>query len=108
MGRAALGDKGRDDGVVGFFARLQAIGVLGVQGKIRAPVLQGNARVAHHNAGAEAHIVALDVGNHVVLCVGCAQIDRAAFGQLHRRGQGGLAGDLAGAAAPKAGSRKLW
>ncbi len=74
----------------------------GIQGKIEAPVLQGDPGSPDYDAGAETHVVALDVGNHVAVPVGGAEVDRAGT----PRGEGGVdpggLPDLPGAQGPVA------
>ena len=66
--------------MVAALAGLQTVGVFGVQGEVVPPVLERHASARHHDAGAKAHIVGLDVGDHVALPIGAAQIDGSAFG----------------------------
>ncbi len=67
-----------DDGVVGALARLQPVGVIGIETEIGAAVLQGEAPAARHDTGSEAHVIAVDERAGVALAVHHAEIDRVA------------------------------
>ena len=86
---AALGEKARNDGVVRPLAGGQAVGVLGLQREVVAPVVQANAGARHHHARAKTHVIALDERDHVALAVGSAQVHRAAARRLAGQGQAG-------------------
>ncbi len=45
------------------------------------PVLERHTSAAHHDAGAETHVVGLNIRDHIPLPVGTAQIDGAALGR---------------------------
>ena len=92
-GRAVLGQEARDDGVVGPFARRQAVRVGRIEREIVAAVLQRNAGAGHHQARTKAHVIALDKGHHVAIAVGRAQVNRAAARRLTRRRQSRLRTD---------------
>ena len=74
-GNAVLREERRDDGVVGALSRLENVGVSLLQREAVAPVVQGDARLRDDHARAESHVVALDVGDHVPLAVGGAEVD---------------------------------
>ena len=78
-GLAVLHQEAGNDGVVAALAGLEGVGVLLIQGEVVATVLEGDAGTAHHHAGAEAHVVGLNEGDHVALPVGTAEVDGAAF-----------------------------
>ncbi len=67
-------EKSRDDGVKGFLAGFQAVGVLFIQGEVMPAVLKRDAGSRHHQTATESHVVALDVGDHVAVLVGGGEI----------------------------------
>ena len=78
-GSAVSHEKARDDRVVGALAGTQDVCRRGIEREVRAAVLQRDAGAVHDDAGAEAHIVRLDIRDHVPLAVGAAEIDRSAL-----------------------------
>ncbi len=80
-GAAVFQDKAGDDRVVGLFSGCEAVGMGRVERKVSAAVLQADAGTPHDDAGAESHVVALDIGDHVAFTVGGAEVDGAGFGR---------------------------
>src|SRR5690606_8473159 len=87
------GQKAGDNRMVGSLARLQTIGMIGIQGKIATAIVQADACARNNQAGAEPHIVALDEGDHIPLAVRGGQIDRPSLGRRPRKGIGGIGSD---------------
>ena len=65
--------------MIGLFAGAEGIGGSGVDGEVGRPVVHRDPRPRDDDAGTEAHIVGLDIGDHVPLPVGGAEVDGAAF-----------------------------
>src|SRR5262245_42844646 len=74
-GPLILGDEGRDDRMEWPLARLESIGMCGVEGKEAAAVLEGKAQVARHVERAKAVKVALNQAHAVEVLVDDGQID---------------------------------
>ena len=70
---------GRYDRVVGPFVRRNTVAVARFQVEVVAPVLQREAAAGRNDAGAEAHVVAVDEATHVAVGVARAQVDRVGF-----------------------------
>ncbi len=75
---AVFGEEGRDDGVKRTLARSDAVRALRIERKAVAAVLHRQAPTRHHDAGAKAHVVALDEAHHHAALVGGGKVDRAA------------------------------
>jgi len=87
-GLTVLGQEPRNNRVIRFFARFESVGMGRIKGEIAAAVVQCNAGAGNDEAGPEAHVVALDIGNHVAFTVCGRQIDCAAFrGRTGYRGK---------------------
>ena len=71
-------DHGRDDGVVGSLPRREDVGVVFLEGEIRAAVLEGEAATFGDDAGAETAVVAVDEGAAVSVLVGGGEVDGVA------------------------------
>ena len=82
---AVFAEKARDDGLKRTFARGDDIGMTRFQVEAVAAVLQADAGAGHHDAGAEAGVVGLDVRHHHARLIGCRQVDRAACGRMAER-----------------------
>ena len=81
-GLAVFRQEAGNDRMIGALPRRQRIGVAGLQRKIAAPVVQGDAGFRHDQAGTKSHVVALDIGNHIAFSVGGRQIYGTAFDRL--------------------------
>ena len=86
--------EGRDDGVEGALAGLEGVGVLGIEGEERAPVLDSDADLGHHIAGAEAGVVGLDQRHQHAVRVGRHQKGRVSVVEGWVTGLDGLGGPL--------------
>jgi hypothetical protein len=74
---AVAGQEAGDDGVERPLAARHHVGVA-AEREAMAAVLQADAGARHHDAAAEAHVVALDQADHHAAFVGRGQVDRAA------------------------------
>lgn len=71
-----VGGHGGDDGVVRSLARLQLVGVLGVERETCASVLKGETAALGDDAGAETAVVGVDEGGGVSVRIRDGEIDR--------------------------------
>ena len=77
-----LGEEGGDDGVERPLAGATQFGLPASSVKAVAAVLHRHAPPRHDDAGAEAHVVALDEAHHHAALVGGGEIDRAALDRV--------------------------
>ena len=68
-----------NDRMVAPLTGLQAIHCRWIEREISPTVLHRNASTVNDNSGAEPHVVGLDIGNHISLSVGTAEINGAAL-----------------------------
>ena len=81
---AVFGEEAGNDRLERPLARRHAIGVVRVEREAIAAVLQRHAPLRDHDARAEAHVVALDEGDHHAGGIGGSEIDRAAAHRVAR------------------------
>ena len=74
---------------IGLFSGGQAVGVGWSKVKVSSPVMEGDAGIGDNHAGTEALVVALDIGDHIAVAVGGAEIDGPSAGGVARLGHSG-------------------
>ena len=81
--QAAIGTRGHggDDGMVGALAGRQGVGMVGLQAEIVAAVLQGKSPASRDDAGAKAHVIAVDERAGVASRIHDAEIHRVRRGK---------------------------
>lgn len=73
---AVLEYHSRNQGVKGAFATFQFVGIIGIEGKARAAIVQNNASVARNQTGPEGAEDTLNKGNRVVIFIYDGQVNR--------------------------------